>query len=348
MTLHLGSAAIRELCDPDLALQACRQVLDAERAGRARLPARLDVDVPTGFLRVMPAALGDHMGLKVMTLARGAGNRYLLLLYLQRTGELVAVLDADEITRLRTAATTVVAGELLHPAGTDRIGLIGTGFEAEGHLRAFAHAWRLRRVMVHGRSAERRTAFAERLSAETGVEVVPMDTAAKAVADAEVSVLCTKSTVPVVDGADFPSGAVVLSIGSTRLDLRELDSTALERSTVLLVDNAGQVRSESGDIAHGLSTGALSAERIVDMSAWDPARAVPDGGRDLRTFKSVGTALQDLALAVAVLERAHERGFGRELGELCALKASAPGAVVPSSVQSAVAGAASSVQEVRS
>jgi ornithine cyclodeaminase/alanine dehydrogenase len=277
------------------------------------------------------------MGLKVMTLARGVGNRYLLLVYVQASGELLAVLDADEITRLRTAATTAVAGELLCPAGTDHVGLVGTGFEAEGHLRAFAALWSLRQVQVYSRSPERRAAFAERMSAELGIAVTAVDSVDDVVGRAPVSLLCTKSVDPVVDGSRFAQGAVVLSIGSTRPDLRELDRATLRRSRAVLVDDAAQVMAESGDIGDGLASGMISDDRIVGMADWCGRDQFDGDGRDLLTFKSVGTALHDLAVASVAIEAAQRAGIGRDLGELSALKASAPGAVVPSSLSASAA-----------
>ena len=126
-------------------MRAARAAVDAERRRRVVMPPRLDVDLPTGFLRVMPAAMGDVMGVKVMTLVKGLGNRYLLLLYSQPSGELLALLDADEITRLRTAATTALAGSMLAPEGTSQLGLLGSGFEAESHLRLLAQRVEARR-----------------------------------------------------------------------------------------------------------------------------------------------------------------------------------------------------------
>jgi ornithine cyclodeaminase/alanine dehydrogenase len=320
VTLHLDSAAVAELCSPAVALQAARDGLQAQQASGWFLPPRIDVDVPSGFLRVMPAALGDHMGAKVMTLAKGVGNRYLLLVYRQATGELLATLDASEVTRLRTAATTALAGELLCPGGSDVLGLVGTGFEADGHLRAFADLWALSKVLVYSRSAERRQGFADRMSAELGISVVPVDRVAEVVGAAPVSVLCTKATEPVVDGADFAPGAVVLSIGSTRPDLRELDVTTFARARAVLVDDAEQVSSESGDVAAAVEAGAITAGDLVSMPSWTDGRVPVVDGRDLVVFKSVGTALQDLSLAASLIDRAEKAGMGRELGTIAELK----------------------------
>ncbi|MDO8185995.1 hypothetical protein Q5424_07805 [Conexibacter sp. JD483] len=320
MTLYLGADDMRALATHAVTMNAARAAVEAEAAGRTVVPPRMDVDLERGFLRVMPAAYNDLMGLKVMTLVRGLGTRYLILLYSQTSGELIAMFDADEVTRLRTAATTTLAGEMLVPGGSETLGLVGSGFEAEGHLRAFAAQWPLREVRVFSRGRERREAFAARMSEELGIAVEPVETVAAATGSAPVCVLATKASEPVVNGADFQPGAVVLSIGSTRPDLRELDAATLRRSAALLVDDARQVKLESGDIIEALACGALSADHVVGMAQAEPAKLVRDGDRDLLAFKSVGTAIQDLALASAVHAAAVEAGRGRDVGELTRLK----------------------------
>jgi ornithine cyclodeaminase/alanine dehydrogenase-like protein (mu-crystallin family) len=327
VTLHLASEDVRRLVTHEVAMRAARAVLQAQREGDFALPPRLDVDLPNGFLRSMPAALAPYMGMKVMSLARGIGNRYLILVYSQEDGDLLAVIDAAEVTQLRTAATTAVAGDLLAPEGTELLGLLGSGWEAAGHLRAFAQQWPLKQVLVHSPNVERCASFAERMTEELGIDVTPVATSAEAVGTPPVTLLCTKAPTPVVDGSAFPPGAVVLSIGSTRPDLRELDDATMRRTGVLLVDDPRQVVAESGDIATGLESGALSPDHIVAMHEWAETPATP--GRDLRTFKSVGTALQDLALAAELISAARASGVGREIGELAALK---PHAARPTSI----------------
>lgn len=320
MTLHLDSHVIRRLCTAQVAVDAAHLALTGQREGRYELPPRLDVNVATGFFRAMPAALGEYMGAKLMTLAHGVGNRYLLLLYRQDTGELVATLDASEITKLRTAATTFLAGSLLRPHGTSVLGLVGSGFEAEGHLRVFAELWPLEKVGVFSRSVERREAFAARLGADLGIEIEPVDSVAQVAATSPVTVLCTKATEPVVEGGSFAPGAVVLSIGSTRPDLRELDEATFARARAVLVDDPEQVLLESGDVAAAVAGRAISADSLVGMAQWDASRACHDETRDLYVFKSVGTALQDLALGAVLFARARERGLGREIGDITELK----------------------------
>ncbi len=115
-------------------------------------------------------------------------------------------------------------------------------------------------------------------------------------------VLATKAKLPVVNGDDFAAGTVVLSIGSTRLDLRELDDRSLERAAVVVVDDTEAVLSESADIADNVKSGRLSREHLLPLSALVDGKKLPEPtiARDLLVLKTVGTALQDLAMARAV------------------------------------------------
>jgi alanine dehydrogenase len=320
MTKYFSSHDIVELATPAVALAAARKAIDVEAAGLTKLPPRLDTNHDNGFLRVMPAVFGDWMGVKIMTLARGVGNRYLVLLYARRIGDLVAVFDAHELTRLRTAATTALAGSLMLDSPPTQIGLIGTGFEASMHLQMLHEAWGIKRATVYGRDRERRVGFAARMSDLLEIEVEPVEGSAAACSGQQVVVLATKSAQPVVDGRDFDPFTRVLSIGSTRPDLRELDGVTMSRAATLVVDDLVQVPLESGDIMTGLRDGDLHPNHLLSMaSLCAGAKTAPlTEGRDLVVFKSVGTALQDLALATAVLEAGVAQG--RDLGELAELK----------------------------
>lgn len=330
MTLFLDGADIRGLATDDVCRAAAHFALEAETAGRTQLPPRIDVPSATGFIRTMPAVLDDVMGLKIMTLVRGVGNRYVVLLYGVESGELLGIFDADELTRLRTATYTAVAAELMVDAAPRRLAVIGSGFEAEGHLRALSRVWELDSVQVFSPSAERRAAFASRMAQELSISVRCADSVDEAVKEAEVVVLATKATDPVLDGALLPHGVTVLSIGSTRPDLRELDLETMSRSGTIVVDDPVQVLAESGDIIAGCGKGVLDPSRLVPLATLARQKSVlrREPGRDLLTFKSVGTALQDLALAREVLRVARGGGAGRELGELVRLKAPAGGSVL--------------------
>jgi Transposase/Ornithine cyclodeaminase/mu-crystallin family len=144
----------------------------------------------------------------------------------------------------------------------------------------------------------------------------------QALRDQGVVVLATKALEPVVDGEEFAAGGVVLSIGSTRFDLRELDRATFARAATVVADNPVQLATESGDVAEALRSGALSRRHIVALASVcaGDVRLRRTEDRDLLVFKSVGTALQDLAIARVVFEDAVKHGYGTELGELARVK----------------------------
>jgi ornithine cyclodeaminase/alanine dehydrogenase len=323
--LFLCTEDIRELATPELVTAAARAAVDGAENG-ALIPPRLDVDLPGGFLRVMSGAVGQLMGLKVMTLVRGVGNRYLLLVYSQLTGELLALLDAEEVTRLRTAGVTAVAADVLQPEPQRNLALIGSGFEATTHLRAMVRLWPLESVAVYSPNTERCEAFARRESEKLGVKVDAVRSATEALTSARTVVLATKATEPVIDGRDLQPGSVVLSIGSTRPDLRELDRSTFDRAAVVAVDDASSLLRESGDVIDAVEHRAITRQHLVSIgSAMEsPAALERSRERDLLVFKSIGTAVQDLTLADELITAARTVGLGRELGELTRLKPATP------------------------
>ena len=323
MTLCFDAEALEDHVSNQDGLDAMRECFLAEAQGKTKLPHRIDTPSGHGFLRVMPAVFDDVMGLKVMTLVEGVGNRYLVLLYESATGALVAQFDADELTRIRTAATTALAGSLMCKTAASEIALIGTGFEAVGHLRMFAHMWPLKTVYAYSPNKERREKFAADMSAELNLKVVACEASREALAGRACVVLATKAKTPVIDGADFAPGAVVLSIGSTRLDLRELDDTTLARAAVVVVDDTGAVLGESADIAENIANGNLTKELLLPLATLVNGGALPALGlkRDLHVLKTVGTALQDLAMARAVYRSPETRERARDIGNVLTLKA---------------------------
>jgi ornithine cyclodeaminase/alanine dehydrogenase len=314
----------------DLALRAMETCFDAEADGTTKLPPRIDTPTGRGFIRVMPAVLDDVMGCKIMTLVEGSGTRYLVMLYDVATGALLALFDADELTRIRTAAVTTLAGNAMLAAPPEELAIVGTGFEAVGHLRMMAHAWPLRRVFAYSPNPERRARFAAEMSRSLGIEVIAAATEAEALAGRALVVLATKSKAPVIDGNHLAPGCVVLSIGSTRLDLRELDDRSLARASIVVADDPQMIQLESADIAETIAAGLLDPGRIVALSQLRRgSRPALDRGGDVAIFKSVGTALQDLALARAIARDEAMASLAGTLPELTRLKPFAAKAFAP-------------------
>jgi ornithine cyclodeaminase/alanine dehydrogenase len=322
MTRFLGPDELLGKVSPSLALESMAHAFGLQAADRTTLVPRSDVSSGHGFLRVMPAVLDAVMGVKIMTLADGVGTRYLTLLYDAKSGELLALFDADELTRQRTAATTALAATVMVTESPRRVGLLGSGFEAVGEIRALAALWTLDEVLVYSPHATRRQRFATKMSDELGINIRAVPSARDALRDQGVVVLATKASEPVVNGNELASGCVVLSIGSTRLDLRELDKATFARARTVVADDPEQLAAESGDVAEALSSGVLSHQDIVPLAgvcAGD-VKLCSSEDRDLLVFKSVGTAIQDLAIARVIFDDAVKHDYGADLGELARLK----------------------------
>lgn len=322
MAVILDSSEVARHLTDDLVVDAIEKLLGAELEGKAAAPPRLDVDTPRGFLRLMPGLYGDVMGFKVMTLVEGLGTRYLILLFDTHTGRLLAGFDAEEVTRSRTAATTAVACRILADPAPSSLAMLGSGFEARGHLRLFARLFPVMKVWVFSPTVQHRERFAGEMSTELGLEVHAVESAESAVADAPVVVLTTKAKRPVVDGSAFSPEAVVLSIGSTRLDLRELDQTAFERAAWVVGDSPAELLAGSGDVVEAVDKGVLDEGRLVSLAeaSRHPDAFRPNDERDLLVFKSMGTATQDLAVASTLYERIRDQRVGTDIGDVPTLK----------------------------
>ena len=315
--LLLTAEDVRAVLDPAGALAAIEEALAQEAKGSTRSPARTTFDGEHGWFRVMPGALlgGDGRavaGAKVMHLARGHGISYLLLLYDEPTGELLALMDASVLTQVRTGAVSAVFARRTFPDGVPVAGMYGAGFEARGQLEMIAHAIPLGRVRVYSPTPERRDAFAREMSERLGIPVEAVGEPAAAARGAPLVVLATRSPRPVAEGHWFAPSAVILSVGSTRPELREVGPGTIARAGRVIVDHKAQSLAESGDLIEALATGALVEDNVVELSrilaGEIPARTGPHA---LTIFKPSGTAAQDLAVARLTYERCRAAGRGR-------------------------------------
>ncbi len=314
----LSAEDVSATLDAPAVVRAVDEVLAEEAAGRVRVPPRITFDVDHGWFRVMPGAvLGGGgravMGAKVMALARGSGLTYLLLLYDETTGDLLAMMDASVLTQIRTGAVSAAFVRRVIPQGTPLVGIFGSGFEARGQLEMIARSVPVGRAYAYSRDPGRREAFAAEISERLGI---PVDATGdpKTTASAPLVVLATRATEPVVDGRWFAPGAVVVSIGSTRPELREVDVETVRRADRVLVDHKAQALVESGDIRAALSAQVITEADIVEVAQVLAGRVpLRDRPERLVLFKPSGTAAQDLAIGRIAYERCLGAGRGRSV-----------------------------------
>jgi alanine dehydrogenase len=307
------------------AIAAIRQGLEEQRDRQLIQPRRITFDSGNGWLRLMPASLPrlGVMGYKAMHLTRGAGVRYVTHLYELASGALLAVMDADWLTALRTAATSAVAIDCLAPADLDQVGIIGSGVQARAHLAALVTVRRPRRVVVYSRDRGRREAFARAAEAQHQLPVRAVENPRAAVAGSALVVVAIQAgSEPVLEADWLEPGTQVVGISSVQPTAREIADAVWRRAALVVADDRDHVL-ESGDGQSALRAGAISPEAIVEL--WEVAagnRMGRPGAGAITLFKSVGAAWQDLVVAWAAYRAAVAAGVGEDIGTF-------PGARLP-------------------
>jgi len=260
-----------------------------------------------------------YMGFKAMNLAAGRGLRYQLHLYRIEDGDLLAIMDAQHLTTLRTGATSAVATRRLARSGKTSVGVIGAGLEARAQADAMLALGVVDEMRIYSRTPANRERLAAELAAEWGAAVHAVDSGRAAVDGAGIIVAAVKSSETVLHGQWLVPGQHVNSVGTARPDQREIDPPTFQRSALVVVDTREGVFGEAGDALAAKEV--FSAEQAHELSDVVVGRAPSRTSDDQITlFKSVGTAIQDLALAVRIFQQARTSGLGRQLDGFPILK----------------------------
>ena len=314
-TLVLDQAQVEELLTMPECIELMEETLVALARGELYQPLRSVVRPPDadGFMGLMPAHRGGEtaaFGLKVVCIFPGNPARGLdahqgaVVLFDGETGEVRAIVNASAITAIRTAAVSALATRALAREGARNLAILGAGVQAKSHLEALQalHDWE--QIVIWSRTR----AHAEQL----GVEVA--ETAEDALRDADVVCTTTTSREPIVRRQWLKEGAHVNAVGSSIPTTRELD-TATMAAAALFVDRRESTLNEAGDYLFPAGEGTIGPEHIRaelgDVLAGNAeGRRGPD---ELTVFKSLGLAVEDLACAQFLLQRARELGLGTEV-----------------------------------
>ena len=303
------------------AMRAMEDGFREEGEGHALLPQRINIKVGNGWLRVGPVALEQSgwMGFKAMNLTPGQGVRYQVHLYSIETGALLAIMDAQHLTTLRTGATSAVATARLARPRPGITALLGSGPEARAQLEAMVVAGFVSEARVFSPTSANREALAADFAKRFDMTVRAVASAEAACDGADLLLAAVKSSEPVLLGRWLKPGMHVNSVGTARRDQREIDVDVFARADRIVVDSREGVFGEAGD--------AVAAADIVGDKPVDELSALVGGsvlGRrsddEVTLFKSVGTGIQDIALAAVIYRQACEKGLGTELGEFPYLK----------------------------
>jgi alanine dehydrogenase len=308
---YVSTEEVRGALTMPAAIRAVGEALTALSTGRALVPARTSLEVPgtrTTAL-VMPAYLpGPHkIGLKLISLcednpARGLPFAQAITIVMDaERGTPLAVLEAGYLTAVRTGAASGVATDALARRDARVAAIFGAGVQGRTQLEATAAVRPLRKAFVVDIDPRAAAAFAAEMGPALGLVIEPAD-AATALRDADIVSTTTTSAVPVLRDGDLKPGVHINAVGSYKPHVREIPGETVRRAA-LFVDERRSALEEAGDIIIPLREGLIGEDHIRAEIGQVLAGLAPGRRSDeeITLFKSVGNAVEDLAVAALVL-----------------------------------------------
>jgi ornithine cyclodeaminase/alanine dehydrogenase-like protein (mu-crystallin family) len=325
MALLLSHEDVRQCVGMADAIRAIEEMCRAQGEGTAVSSERVNLPLPNGWIRLMAGTLGAHgvFGYKEFHLTRVAAAEaevlYSYHLFDSASGRPLALMDADYLTFIRTAAASGVAIKHLSRADAAAVGIIGSGAEARSHLEAAVAVRPVKSAKVYSRSAERRRSFARDMAEQLGLDITPVERIEQAIEDVDILLVATNTsgTGPALFGrslkATAKKGLHINSIGSTLPQQREIDPDVWDFADRIVVDTHRLLR-EGGDGIAAVAAGVVDEARAIELfqviTGRSPGRETPD---QVTLYKSIGTGLQDVAVAHAAFREAQKRRLGCEL-----------------------------------
>ena len=290
--------------------------------GEVFQPLRTIVRPPDarGLLGLMPAYRhGDRgaFGMKAICVFPGNpaigkdAHQGMVILFSQETGEPLALMNASQITAIRTAAVSAVATRLLAREDATELGIIGAGVQARTHLVALACVREIKRARVACRNREHAEELVREMQSQVKFPIEAVDSNEEAVRDADVVVTATSSQQPVVERNWFSAGTHINAIGTHSAQSREID-TATMAAARIFTDRRESLLNEAGDYVLAAQEGAVTPESVVAeigelVIGTKQGRTSPS---EITLFKSLGLAIEDVVSAEYLLRKATAQDVG--------------------------------------
>lgn len=322
--LLLDRHEVERLLDPRSCREVMQEAMIALSRGAAEQPLREVLQLHGGrdSALFMPASLDTPpaLGVKVVTIypdnhRHGVPSHHgAMLLFESDRGRPIALLEGSSLTGIRTAAVSAFATRLLSRPDARRHAILGSGVQARCHLSAYLESSDIDSIRVWSPRASSREAFLETVELPDQVRIEVVETAEEAVRDAEIITTATSSPEPVVRADWISPGAHINAVGASTASTREIDTDTVTHAK-RFIDHTASALAEAGDLLIPVAEGRLDRTEIgIEIGAVAsgdrPGRSSAD---EVTLFKSVGLAVQDLAAAQLVVDRARREGGGREI-----------------------------------
>ena len=322
--LLLSEKQVQDLIDIDELIATLEQAHIQCSTGRAVMPVRLVVPLPQihGRITSMPGFLNDDnaLGMKVITYFQDNPKRGLpailatIMLFSVETGKMIAVMDGSYITAIRTACASAMATRALANRETPVLGILGAGVQARAHIQALSRVRKLQQIKIYSPSGISATKIRKDMESDVGFGVKVAASAEDAVKHSDIVVTVTTAKEPILKSEWLNAGVHINAVGSHRPDLREVDGATLARAKVV-VDSREAIMTECGDILLALKEKSIP-EDVIHAEIGEVLAGMKSGREsagEITLYKSVGIAIQDVAIANLVYHRALDRKVGTQV-----------------------------------
>jgi len=316
--LYLSGEELADLATVSEIVEAVREGYRQRGEGAPARPrtALTNDDPPglmTGYLAVLPET--GAMGGYAYSAGFGASDAWFLTpIFDADSGEPLAVLDGAWMNPLKTGAAGAVGLDALARPDVTELAIIGSGTQARGQLRAAVGVRDFERVRVYSPTAEHRESFAAEFNRRLDPTVAAVATSGAAIENADAVVTATNASEPVIDGDRLDPGTHVTAMGQYHPEKRELDADTIAKATYV-PDLRERVTRDAGSYIHAVQAGVVAEDHVHAelgevIAGEAPGRTDPEG---ITVFDSGGTAIETVAAAHLLYERAVEEGLGTEI-----------------------------------
>lgn len=315
----IDGPTVTQLLSMGKCVDLMREAMALVSSRRCQLPLRWGLPLDQGMLGIMPGSLADPacFGVKMVSLFPGNSDLGLsshmgaMLLFESTQGRPLALLNAAEITRIRTAAASAVATDLLCPSDAKRLTVLGTGEQARAHLESMCCVRSFEKIVIWGRDPAKAVALAESFGKQTRATVVARMSREEAVAKAEVICTTTAADSPILFGSELSPGMHLNIVGSSIPSKTEIDSEAVRRSRYF-VDYMDSTLAQAGELQQAVAQGVVTQAHVEAeigevLLGHHPGRR---GAKDISLYRSLGVAAQDLSAAHFVYQQALKQDKG--------------------------------------
>lgn len=319
--LILSEKQVQTLIDIRELIEALEQAHIQYSMGKAVMPVRLVVPLPDikGRITSMPGYLDQDkaLGMKVVTYFQDNPTRGLpailatIMLFSSETGKIIAAIDGSHITAIRTACASAMATNALANPSTAVMGILGAGVQARAHIQALTEVRKLEQIKLYSPSGASAETIKKEMEPKVGVKIAVGKSAEETVRDSDLVVTVTTAKAPILKPDWLKPGSHINAVGSHRPDFRELDGATLARSKVV-VDSREAIMAECGDVLLAIKEDSFAANDIYGeigevLAGVKPGRTADS---EITLYKSVGIAIQDVATARLVYDKALKRNIG--------------------------------------